>query len=76
MTEKLLTEAELSELTGVPVATLVDWWYRRRGPSYVKLGARVRYRESDVEAWLAERTVATSDMPATSRRTSRLRSVR
>lgn len=76
MSERLLSEAELSELTGVPVPTLIDWRYRRKGPAFVKLGARVRYRESDVEAWLAERTVATSDMPATSRRTSRLRSVR
>ena len=75
MSERLLSEAELSELTGVPVATLVDWRYRRRGPSYVKLGARVRYRESDVDAWLAERTVHTSEMPAGPRRPARLRRV-
>lgn len=75
MSERLLTEAELSELTGVPVATLIDWRYRRKGPAFVKLGARVRYRESDVDAWLAERTVHTSEMPAGPRRPARLRRV-
>lgn len=48
---------------------------RRKGPAFVKLGARVRYRESDVEAWLAERTVHTSEMPAGPRRAARLRRV-
>lgn len=72
MTERLYTEAEVAQITGVPIPTLADWRYRRRGPAFVKLGARVRYRESDLDAWLAERTVQTSDMPA---RYGRLRRV-
>ena len=72
MTERLYSEEEVFELTGVPVPTLRDWRYRRKGPAFVKLGARVRYRESDLDAWLNERTVQTSDMPAS----RRLRSVR
>lgn len=67
MTEKLLTEAELSELTGVPVATLVAWRYRRQGPAFIKVGRLPRYRTEDVDAWLAARTVTTSDTTSTPR---------
>ncbi|OBB10722.1 hypothetical protein A5731_22660 [Mycolicibacterium conceptionense] len=44
---------EASALTGTPVATLR--WYRatgKGGPRSGKLGRRVVYRRSDVEAWI------------------------
>ena len=38
-------------------STLAHWRSEGRGPAYVKLGARVGYRGSDLNEWLATRTV-------------------
>lgn len=56
--EKLITIGELSEWLGVPVTTLRYWRHYGEGPPAIKVGAAVRYRPSDVEAWLAERSEA------------------
>lgn len=50
---KLLRIPEVSELTGIPEATLR--FYRSRGtggPKSAKLGRRVVYREADVQDWI------------------------
>lgn len=73
MTDRLLSEAEVSELLGVTIKCLQDWRYRRCGPRYIKVGRLPRYRSEDIETWLRERTVETSDSPT---ETPRLRSVR
>ncbi len=44
-------------MIGVNAATLKAWRRRGLGPPYVRFGNRVRYRVSDVEAWLAAHTV-------------------
>ncbi len=44
----------LSEYLGVPKPALTTWRSRGTGPPYVKVGRLVRYRASDVEAWLQE----------------------
>lgn len=37
-----------------PEKTLTNWRHLGRGPRYLKLeGGQVRYRRSDVDAWLA-----------------------
>lgn len=60
MTDRLLTPDEVAELLRVKPDTLRVWrYYRDRGPSFVKVGSAVRYRESDVERWLAAQTVDT-----------------
>ena len=41
---------------GVAVATLTDFRLRGVGPNYIKVGRCVRYRRSDIEAWLVSRT--------------------
>lgn len=43
---------EVSDLLKVPQGTLANWRYLGKGPRFVKVGRRVRYRRSDVEAWL------------------------
>jgi excisionase family DNA binding protein len=50
---RLLTPSELSEILGVPVATLYSWRYHGKGPAAVRVGRHLRYRSSDVNAWLA-----------------------
>lgn len=58
MAETFLTTAELAARWGVAPGSLVN--DRGRGDSvvpYVKIGERVRYRLSDVEAYEAAQTV-------------------
>ena len=51
MSERLLTSAELAEMLGFAAGTIVDWAERGTIPAF-KLGGRLRFRESEVLAWL------------------------
>lgn len=53
--ETLLDEAEVSKAIGRSVPTLQKDRVQGSGPPYIKFGRQVRYRPSDVQAWLAER---------------------
>ena len=50
--ERLMTLLEVSQLLGVPVATLYRWRHRGEGPSGYRIGRHVRYRRAAVEAWI------------------------
>lgn len=55
--DELLTNHEVAEVLKVSVNT-VDWWRcQGKGPRYIKLGkglrSPVRYRRTDLEAYLA-----------------------
>lgn len=50
---KLLSIQDLSAYLGVPVNTLYQWRTKGYGPAGRRIGKHVRYRESDVEAWIA-----------------------
>lgn len=53
MQRTILTMAEVSTRTGVPLDTLRYWRHvGEGGPKSWKLGRRVVYDEADVEAWL------------------------
>jgi predicted DNA-binding transcriptional regulator AlpA len=57
---KLLTAKEVAEQTGLSVETLAQWRSQGRGMSYVKISRNcVRYRQCDLDGWLAERIVRT-----------------
>ena len=45
----------MSTFLGVPVATLYQWCHLRTRPKAYRLGKHLRYRQADVEAWLADR---------------------
>ena len=51
MSECLLTARELAELLGFAPGTIVDWAEQGTVPAF-KLGGRLRFRLSEVEAWL------------------------
>lgn len=51
-TPKLLRLPDVSELTGIPEATLRFWRHAGTGPRSAKFGRRVVYREADVLAWI------------------------
>ncbi len=57
MTERLLTARELAALLGFAAGTVVDWAEAGKLPAF-KLGGRLRFRESEVLAWLEERRLA------------------
>lgn len=50
--DRLLTLEEVAGYLQVPVKTLYDWRHRGRGPTGLRVGRYVRYRQADVDAWL------------------------
>ena len=46
---------ELADELCIPVATVYAWRYQGRGPKGYKIGRHVRYKRSDVDAWLETR---------------------
>jgi len=55
--QRLLTPRDVATFVGVPEPTLAQWRYLRTGPAFIKVGKHVRYRATDVEAWLSAHTV-------------------
>ncbi|MCU9837567.1 helix-turn-helix domain-containing protein [Ruegeria sp. WL0004] len=60
MQDDLLTSNETAELLGIRPETLCRWRKRGDGPRFTKAqsGQWLRYRRSDVLAWLAGRHAA------------------
>ncbi len=57
-TDKLLTAQETAEILGVKLQTLATWRCTKRGgPPFIKVGALIRYRLSEVERWLQRQTI-------------------
>jgi hypothetical protein len=56
MTSELLGPAQLGMQLGKSPAVLANWRYLGIGPRFIKLNRAIRYRVSDVEAWLDEQT--------------------
>jgi len=58
-TPPLLTPRQAAQTLGVSAGTLAVWRCTRRYPAlrYVKVGSKVRYRQSDIERFLTSRTV-------------------
>ena len=48
---------EAANRTGLSASTLRKLRLTGRGPKFLKLGRSVRYRETDIEAWLEARAV-------------------
>lgn len=54
MPEKLLTLPEVSERLRTPVKTLRYWKRQGKGPQPCRIGTRLVYRESDVDAFVMQ----------------------
>lgn len=61
----LLDVHQLSATLGVPKATIYAWSTSGTGPDRIRIGRHVRFRRSDVDAWLARRTVHADGTPST-----------
>jgi excisionase family DNA binding protein len=57
---RLLTQAEASRLLRLSERTLERLRLQGGGPLYVKCGRSVRYREADIEKWIAARVVSST----------------
>ncbi|BBX62798.1 hypothetical protein MSAS_19720 [Mycobacterium saskatchewanense] len=57
---EFLTAAQVSELTGLPQATLRYWRHANQGPASFRLGRRILYRREAVELWIATQEEATT----------------
>lgn len=53
-----LNEEEAARVVGVTVATLRKWRWERKQPTFLKVGRLVKYRLSDLHAFLDGCTVA------------------
>lgn len=75
--EDFLTPGELARALRVRSSTLANWRSDSRGPDYFRLEGNIRYRMSDVEAWLQGRRVRTLEglgRPSPVSMTNRIRS--
>jgi predicted DNA-binding transcriptional regulator AlpA len=52
----LIDEVTLAVRLGVSRSTLQSWRYAGRGPRFIKLGRLVRYRNADIDSYLAAQT--------------------
>lgn len=59
--DPLLRAQAVADALDIPVQTLYVWRTKGAGPRGIKVGRHLRYRRSDVEAWLDAQT---DDRPA------------
>ncbi len=56
--EKLLRPEEVAEMLGIQLSTIYNWTHKgKRGHSkipYIKVGGCLRFKQSDIEKWLAQ----------------------
>lgn len=57
--EGLAKGKEVAEALGISNSQVTKLRFEGRGPAYVKMGRSVRYRWSDVDAWVAANTQKT-----------------
>jgi len=53
MSDPLIPQQRLAELLCVSERTLERWRVEGSGPTFLKAGRRVLYRQSDIDTWLA-----------------------
>ena len=57
----LLNEHDVAQMLSVSVATVRRWRLVKTGPKYLKVGALVKYRCSDLQRWLESRPTGGTD---------------
>jgi excisionase family DNA binding protein len=55
MATSLLSPAELAAYLNVPIKSVYRWRTTGDGPRGIRVGKHVRYRQTDVDAWLTRR---------------------
>jgi predicted DNA-binding transcriptional regulator AlpA len=60
--QSLLDEHAVAKLIGMSVASLRRWRLLKRAPKFLRVGARVKYRPEDLQAWLESRPFGGSNV--------------
>lgn len=58
--QDLLTYSEVAALLRTPESTVRYWRHMGSGPTSFKIGRRVVFKRTDVDAWLAHQQATTS----------------
>lgn len=58
--QQLLTTVEVAEYLQVPVTTIYAWRTRGEGPRAAAVGRHLRWKRSDVDAWLEQQSTPAS----------------
>ena len=53
--ERWVSIGDLADELNVPVTTVYQWRSRGHGPRGAKFGRHVRFRRSDIDAWITQR---------------------
>lgn len=53
----LHTTQEAAAYLDIKPHTLAVWRWKGTGPAFIRVGRRIRYRQADLDAWLAQHTV-------------------
>ena len=56
--DPLMRPDDVAEYLGVKKTALDSWRQYGKGPTYIKVGHLVRYKQSALDAWVAARTVS------------------
>lgn len=65
MTTRLLTRQQIEEITGLTRSTIYRLMRSGQFPEPIRIGPRaVRWPQSEIESWIADRPRATGDRPA------------
>jgi len=52
--EPLLTVEQVAQLLSCSASNLNKWRLKGEGPSFVRVGANIRYRPADIQSFIAE----------------------
>lgn len=58
---KLLDETAAAQMLNLQPRTLTRWRWSGKGPTYCKIGGAIRYRISDLEAFVIKNRIAAND---------------
>lgn len=65
--DRLMNEIEAAHYLALSHRTLQTWRVKGGGPRFMRLGSAVRYRRSDLEAWLSGRHLTSTSTAAAMR---------
>ena len=60
-TQNLLTEKQAADVLNVARGSLTNWRSAGRGPAYLRIGRRIRYRFEDLVSYAERRMVQPSE---------------
>jgi len=70
LTKRLITDLEIEHAYGIPRKALQNWRVLGKGPRFRKFGSGVRYKVSDVEAWIESLPSGGAGVPASAVRSA------